>query len=138
MKNSHLGTLVAQKMVLFLCGVIVVGIAIAALAAPDLPDLSYAIAFGRDRQMSSALRASAVALLFAAVVIFAGAFRMRWAGLAMATAAAVFLGLGASQSLALALGGIDEEGVLVAALAEFAIGAISLINLNNHRKQFQL
>ena len=138
MKNSHLGSSVAQKMVLFLCGIIVTGIAGALLIAPDAPDLSYAIAFGRDRQMTSAQRASAVALLFAGAVILAGAFRMRWAGLATASAAAVFLGLGVSQSLGLVIGGIDEEEVLVATLAEFAIGAISLINLNNYRKQFQL
>ena len=138
MKNSHLGSLIAQKMVLALCGIIVIGIAIAILVAPDAPDLSYAIAFGRDRQLTSALRATAVALVFAAVVILTGAFRWRWTGIATATAAAVFLALGVSQSLALVLGGINEEEVLAAALAELAIGAISLINLNNHRKQFQL
>ena len=138
MKNSHLGSLIAQKMVLVLCAIIVTGIAIAILVAPDAPDLSYAIAFGRDRQLTSALRAAAVVLLFAAVVILTGAFRRRWAGVATATAAAVFLGLGVSQSLALVIGGINEEEILAAALAEFAIGAISLINLNNHRKQFQL
>ena len=137
MKNSHLGSPIAQKMVLFLCGGLVAGLAVAILTAPDAPDLSYAIALGRDRQLTSALRASAIGLLLAGLVILAGAFRMRWAGIAMTTAAAVFLTLGASQGLALVLGGIDEEEVVVAAIAEIAIGAISLINLNNHRKQFQ-
>ena len=137
MKNSYLGSSFAQKMVLFLSGTLVAGIALTILAAPDAPDLSYAIALGRDRQLTSALRASAIGLLVAGLVILAGAFRWRWAGVAMTTTAAVFLALGASQSLALVVGGIDEEEALVAAIAEFAIGAISLINLNNHRKQFQ-
>ena len=55
----------------------------------------------------------------------------------MITTAAVFLGLGVSQSLALVVGGIDEEEALVAAFAEYAIGGISLVSLNSHRKQIQ-
>ena len=137
MKNSHLGSLFTQKMVLFLSGTLISGIAVAILVFPDAPDLSYAIAFGRDRQLTSALRASAIGLLIAGLVILAGAFRMRWAGVAMTTTAAVFLALGVSQSLALVVGGIDEEEAFVAAFAECAIGAISLINLNSHRKQIQ-
>ena len=138
MKNSHLGSPAAQKMVLFLSGTLVTGIAMTILAAPDAPDLSYAIALGRDRQLTSALRASAIGLLLAGLVILAGTFRVRWAGAAMTTAAAVFLALGVSQSLALFMGGIEEEEVVVAAVAEFAIGAISLVNLYTHRKQFRI
>ncbi|MDJ0909150.1 MAG: DUF4345 family protein [Woeseiaceae bacterium] len=138
MKNSYLGSSIVQKMVLLLCGTLISGIAVTILTVPDAPDLSYAIALGRDRQLTSALRASAIGLLLAGLVVLAGAFRRRWAGAAMTTAAAVFLALGVSQSLALVMGGIDEEEVLVAAIAEFAIGAISLINLNTHRKQFQI
>ncbi len=138
MKNNHLGSPIAQKMVLFLSGTLVTGIAMTILTVPDAPDLSYAIAVGRDRQLTSALRASAIGLLLAGLVILAGTFRMRWAGAAMTTAAAVFLALGVSQSLALVIGGIDDEEVVAAAIAEFAIGAISLINLKTHRKQFQI
>ncbi len=138
MKNSYLGSSIVQKMVLLLCGTLISGIAVTILTVPDAPDLSYAIALGRDRQLTSARRASAIGLLLAGLVVLAGAFRRRWAGAAMTTAAAVFLALGVSQSLALVMGGIDEEEVLVAAIAEFAIGAISLINLNTHRKQFQI
>ena len=138
MKNSHLGSPAALKMVLFLCGVIVAGIAGAILIAPDAAELSYTVAFGRDRQLTGTLRAYAVVLLVAGAAILAGAFRTRCVGLANMTAAAVFLGLGVSQSLALILGGIDEEGALVAAIVEFAIGAISLTNLNDYRKQFRI
>ena len=79
MKNSHLGSFLAQRMALFLCGTLVAGIAMTILAVPETPDLSYAIALGRDRQLSSALRASAFGLLLAGVVILTGAFRTRWA-----------------------------------------------------------
>lgn len=137
MKNSHLGSWVSHKMVLFLCGLIVTSIAAAILIATDAADLSYAIALGRDRQLNSALKASAIALLVAGAVILAGTFRMRRATLATATAAAVFLALGVSQSLDLLLDGIQEEEAVVAALAEIAIGTISLLNLNYYRKQFQ-
>ncbi len=137
MKNSHLGSWVSHKVVLFLCGLLVTGIAAAILMAPDAPDLSYAIALGRDRQLTSALKTTAIALLIAGAVILAGTFRMRWAALATTTAAAVFLALGVSQSLRLLLDGIQQEEALVAALAEIAIGAISLINLNYYRKQFR-
>ena len=138
MQNNHLGSLLTQKMVLFLSGALVTGMSIAILKDPNAHELSYAIALGRDRQLTSAMRVSAIGLLIAGLVILAGAFRTRLAGVAMTTAAAVFLALGVSQALALVAGGINEEEVFAAAIAEFAIGAISLINLNSHRKQFRI
>jgi hypothetical protein len=115
--------------VLFVSGLIAVAIAVAILFAPTAFYTGYGIDVTGDATLANELKAPAGALLVAGLVMFAGAFRRRFAVVSLTTAAVVYLSYGLSRVTSIAIDGVPHSGMVSAAGVELAIGAICLLTL---------
>lgn len=115
-----------QKATLFLAGAIAVGIGAAILIVPATIYNSYGITIGSDPSLLSEIRAPGGALLVMGLFMLAGLVRPGFADVSRWIAAAVFLSYGFARLLSLALDGMPDEGLVIAAVFEIAIGLLCL------------
>jgi hypothetical protein len=66
--------------------------------------------------------------------MFAGALRLRYAVISLATAAAVYLSYGLGRVVSVALDGIPHSGMISAAAIEIGIGAVCFVALLRARR----
>jgi hypothetical protein len=125
---------VIVRIILFLSACVAVAIAATILVAPDAFYSSYGIEVGGNATLANELKAPAGALLAAGLVMFAGAFRLRYAVMSLATAAAVYLSYGLGRVVSIALDGIPHSGMISAAGIEIGIGAVCLVALLHARR----
>ncbi len=117
------------RLVLFLSALIAVAIAATILVAPDAFYAGYGIEVGANATLANELKAPAGALLVAGLLMFAGAFRAKFAIVSLTTAAIVYLSYGAARVLSIVIDGMPHSGMVSAAAIEIVIGATCLIML---------
>lgn len=115
-----------QKAILFLAGATSVGIGTAILIFPVAFHASYGITLGSDPSLLSEIRAPGGALLVMGLFMLAGLVRPGFANVSRWIAAAVLLSYGLARLLSLALDGMPDEGLLIAAVFEIAIGLLCM------------
>jgi hypothetical protein len=115
-----------QKAVLFLAGATALGIGAAILIFPAAFYTSYGVTIGSDPSLLSEIRAPGGALLVMGFFMLAGLVRPGLADVSRWIAAAVFLSYGCARLLSLALDGMPDEGLVIAAVFEIAIGLLCL------------
>jgi hypothetical protein len=128
------GSSVIVRIILFLSAFIAVAIAATILIAPDAFYSSYGIAVGGNATLANELKAPAGALLAAGLLMFAGAFRLKYAVLSLATASAVYLSYGLGRVVSIALDGMPHSGMISATGIEIGIGAVCLVTLLHARR----
>ncbi len=124
LRGSH-----TTRLVLFLSALIAVAIAGTILIAPDAFYAGYGIEVVGNATLANELKAPAGALLVAGLVMFAGAFRQRFAMVSLMTATIVYLSYGAARVLSIAVDGMPHNGMVSAAAIEIVIGAVCLMTL---------
>jgi len=130
LRGSH-----ATRLVLFLSALIAVAIAATILVAPDAFYAGYGIEVGANATLANELKAPAGALLVAGLLMFAGAFRAKFAIVSLTTATIVYLSYGAARVLSIAVDGMPHSGMVSAAAIEIVIGAVCLVTLLNARRK---
>ena len=126
-KNANkINRLRATRGLLFLSGLLAVGIAATILVAPDLFYASYGIELGSNVNLVNELKAPAGALLVAGFIMLAGVFQRDLAPISFGTAAAIYLSYGGSRLLSMLVDGVPNESLVSAALIEVLIGAVCL------------
>ena len=132
--TSFSSSSVIVRIILLLSALVAVVIAATILVAPDAFYASYGIEVGGNATLANELKAPAGALLVAGLLMFAGAFRLRYAVLSLATAAAVYLSYGLGRVISIALDGLPHSGMVSAAGIEIGIGAVCLVTLLHARR----
>ena len=122
------------RLILVASGLIAVAIAVTILFAPDAFYAGYGIRVGGNATLANELKAPAGALLAAGLLMFAGAFRLKYAALSLTIAVVVYLSYGLSRVTSIAIDGIPHSGMVDAAVIELIIGAVCLLTLTRIRK----
>ena len=125
---------VIVRIILFLSACVAVAIAATILVAPDAFYAGYGIEVGGNPTLANELKAPAGALLLAGLLMFAGAIRLRYAVVSLATAAAVYSSYGLGRVISIAVDGLPHSGMISAAGIEIAIGAVCLLTLSQVRR----
>jgi hypothetical protein len=115
-----------QKAILALAGATAVGIGTAILISPAAFYTSYGITLGSDPSLLSEIRTPGGALLVMGLFILAGLVRPGFANVSRWITAAVFLSYGLARLLSFALDGTPDEGLVIAAVFEIAIGLLCM------------
>ncbi len=113
-----------MKAVLFLSGAIAAAIGGMILIAPDVFYASYGIVLSNDPSALNETRASGGLLFALGALIIAGAFVSALTLTSSIVAVLVYLSYGLSRVVGFALDGWPNEGMVEAAVIEFAIGLI--------------
>ncbi|MEU0478305.1 DUF4345 domain-containing protein [Streptosporangium sp. NPDC006013] len=121
------------RLVLFVSGVVAIGIGAATLFAPAAFHGTNGIELGSDAGLLSETRAAGGALLAAGVLVVLGAFVARLAFTATVVGAATYLAYGLSRLLSIALDGIPASGLVLAAALEIIIGLACVFVLVRYR-----
>jgi hypothetical protein len=115
-----------QKTILCLAGVTSIGIGTAILIFPAVFYASYGITLGNDPSLLSEIRAPGGALLVLGLFMLVGLLRPGFADVSRRIGAAVFLSYGGARLLSFALDGTPDQGLVIAAAYEIAIGLLCL------------
>jgi len=110
------------RVVLFLSGVIAVAIGGMIMTTPDLFYASYGIVVGNDPGTLNETRASGGLLFAMGALVTAGTFVPALASTSSIVAVLVYLSYGSSRLVGFALDGWPQQGMIEAAMIEFAIG----------------
>jgi len=117
------------KALLIVAGAVAVVIGAAVLLTPVAFSESYGIVLGVDPDALSERRAPGAGLLVIGGLLVAGAFVARLRFTALLVGTLVYLAYGLARVLSLAVDGRPSDGLLVAGVAELAIGAALLVAL---------
>lgn len=112
---------VPRRIILFLSGLVVIGVGSAGLLAPEAFHEANGATVGADVSLLSEARAAGGALLAAGIVILIGAFVTRLARVAAAIGAVGYLAYSLSRLLGIAMDGLPSSALVTAMLAEFLI-----------------
>ena len=124
-----------KRLVLFLSGFIAMAIAATILFAPEMFYAGYGIEVGDNPTLANELKAPAGTLLVAGLLMFAGAFRLQFAVVSLATATAVYLSYGLARVLSIVIDGLPHSGMVGAAGIELVVGGICLLTLLDARRK---
>ena len=128
MKNSRI-----LKCILFVSGLIAIGIGGAILFVPATFFAPYGIEPGSNANLASELRAGGGALLAIGLLIMAGVFVAEFALASTVIATAVYLSYGLARLLSMALDGWPDDGLAAAAAVELVVGTACLLALLRYR-----
>jgi hypothetical protein len=129
MKNSKI-----VKAILFVSGLIAIGLAMAILIMPVGFYAAYGIEVAGDNSLLSEIKAPAIALLASGLLILSGAFVASLTFTATIVSAFLYLTFGLSRLLSMAVHGMPSDGLVQAAVLEIAIGSICLFALLKYRQ----
>ena len=127
-------TTLTQKIVLGLAGLVGVGFSAMLTFAPATLHASYGISYAPDPSLMSELRAPGAVILTMSGFILAGLLRPALAGISLALGAGVFLSWGAARFLSMAIDGLPDSGLIIAGVAELALGGACYWALRQRRK----
>lgn len=133
-KSKSVFDLYGTRALLFVSGVIAVGIALTILLAPRVFYGTYGIDIGANVSLTNELKAPASLLLFSGLAMLAGFFKSEFTSLSLVTGAVVYLSYGMSRVLSIAMDGVPHSGLVSAALFEIVIGAVCVLGHVHHRK----
>lgn len=122
MKNSSV-----LKTVLFVSGLIAIGVGGAILFAPETFYATNGIELGDNSSLLSEVRASGGALLSIGVLIMLGAFVAKLTFTSVVVSSLFYLSYGLSRILSMAVDGMPAQGIVQAAALEFAIGLVCIV-----------
>ena len=117
------------KLILLVSGLVAAGIAGTILLAPEVFYAGYGIEVGGDATLVNELKAPAGVLLVAGLLMFAGIFRTEFIMVSLTTASVVYLSYGLSRVVSMAMDGLPDAGLVIAAGIELGIGAVCLLAL---------
>ena len=126
--------LYATKGLLLASGLLAAGIAVTILFAPDAFYTSYGIDIGSNVNLANELKAPAGVLLIAGLLMLTGVFRSGLVTASLATATAIYLPYGLSRLLSMAIDGLPNSALVIAAVLEIAIGVVCLFGLVRLRR----
>jgi len=121
MKNSSI-----LKTVLFVSGLIAIGVGGAILIAPGTFYATNGIELGDNSSLLSEVRASGGALLSIGVLIMLGAFVAKLTFTSVVVSSLFYLSYGLSRILSMAVDGMPAQGIVQAAALELAIGLVCI------------
>ena len=113
-----------HRILLAFGGVLAAGIGVGLLFAPAAFHGANGIEIGTDINLLSEVRAPGGVLLVAGVAMLGGAFARRFATLATAIGAAMFLAYGLARLVAMSLDGIPGPGLVTATVIEWILGIL--------------
>ena len=122
-------TTLTEKIILSVSGLTAVGIGTAILTIPIAFYATSGIELGGDASLLNEIRAPGGALLIMGFFILAGLIRARLAGVSLWIGAAIFMSYGLSRGLSIALDGLPDTALVMAAAVEIAIGALCLLSV---------
>ncbi|GAA3075765.1 DUF4345 domain-containing protein [Streptosporangium carneum] len=120
------------RSILFVSGLVVIGIGAATLFAPVAFHEVNGIRLGDDVGLLSETRAAGGALLASGVLIALGAFVSRLAFTAAVVGTLLYLSYGLSRVLSIAVDGVPGSGLVLAAVVETVIGLACAFALVRH------
>ena len=122
-------TTLAEKIILSVSGLTAIGIGSAILTIPVAFYAASGIELGGDASLLNEIRAPGGALLIMGFFILAGLFRASLAGVSLWIGAAIFMSYGLSRGLSMAVDGLPDTGLVMAAAFEIAIGTLCLLSV---------
>ncbi|KYF58308.1 hypothetical protein BE08_23280 [Sorangium cellulosum] len=108
--------------VLFIAGLVLLGIGGATLLAPVAFHATNGVELGDSRSLLSETRAAGGSLLGAGALIMLGAFVSRLTFTATVVAAVTYVSYGLSRLLSMAVDGMPAQGLVLATVVELVIG----------------
>ena len=122
-------TTLPEKIILSVSGLTAVGIGTAILTIPTAFYASSGIELGGDASLLNEIRAPGGALLIMGFFMLAGLIRASLAGLSLWIGAAIFMSYGMSRGFSIALDGLPDTALVMAAAVEIAIGTLCLFSV---------
>ena len=119
MKNK-----MGEKVVLFLAGIIAVGIGLAAGLWPKAFYASSGIFLGENISLLSEVRAPAMVLTVSGLIMLAAVMASKFRAFALAVAAVLYLSYGGGRLLSLAMDGVPHFNLLAAMVLEIGVGLL--------------
>lgn len=132
-------TTLTEKIILSVSGLTAVGIGAAILTIPIAFYATSGIELGGDASLLNEIRAPGGALLIMGFFILAGFIRSSLTGMSLAIGAAIFMSYGISRGYSIALDGLPDTGLVMAAAFEIVIGTLCLFSvLRRNRAETRL
>jgi len=117
------------RCLLLASGLLAAGIAAMSFMAPNGFFAVYGIDIGADVNLTNELKASTGVLFVSGLLSISGAFRTDLFKPALEIAALVYLSYGLSRLASIAIDGIPDVGLVVAAIIEISVGGACLMRL---------
>ena len=133
-ENMNVFSLYVTKGLLLTSGLLAAGIAAIILFAPDAFYAGYGIDIGSNVNLTNELKAPAGVLLVAGLLMLTGVFRVKLAVLSLTIATVIYLSYGLSRLLSMAIDGVPNTALVMAAVLEIAVGVACFLGLALHRK----
>ena len=127
-------SLYVSRGLLLVSGLLAAGIAAMILFAPDAFYSGYGIDVGSNVNLTNEMKAPAGMLLLAGLLMLIGVLRAELAALSLATATVIYLSYGLSRLLSMAIDGVPNSALVLAAVLEVGIGLACLFGLLLHRR----
>ena len=118
-----------EKIILSVSGLTAVAVGTAILTIPMAFYATSGIELGGDASLLNEIRAPGGALLIMGLFILAGLIRASLTGVSLWIGAAIFMSYGMSRGLSIALDGLPDSGLVMAAAFEIAIGTLCLLGV---------
>lgn len=133
-KNMNVFSFYVTKGLLLTSGLLAAGIAAMILFAPDAFYTGYGIDIGSNVNLANELKAPAGVLLIAGLLMLTAVFRVELIVPSLATATAIYLSYGLSRLSSMAIDGVPNGGLVIAAVLEITIGLACLARLMRLRR----
>ncbi len=117
------------KALLFVTGLIGVGIGGAILFVPAEFHATSGIVIGNDESLLSEVRAAGGALLACALIVMLGAFVSKLIFTALVLSTALYLSYGASRLVSMALDGLPSTSLMAVTVFELGVGLVCALAL---------
>lgn len=121
------------KALLFITGMIGVGIGGAILFVPAEFHATGGIVIGSDENLLSEMRAAGGALFACALIVMLGAFFSRLTFTALVLSTALYLSYGTSRLVGMALDGLPSTNLIAVTAFELGVGLICALALVNQK-----
>ncbi|MCE7998241.1 MAG: DUF4345 domain-containing protein [Rhodobiaceae bacterium] len=121
------------KALLFITGMIGVGIGGAILFVPAEFHATGGIVIGSDENLLSEVRAAGGALFACALIVMLGAFVSRLAFTALVLSTVLYLSYGTSRLVGMALDGMPSTNLMAVTAFELAVGLVCALALVNKK-----
>lgn len=121
------------KSILFVSGLIGIGVGAAILLAPGPMFAIHGVELGSNSSLLSEIRAPGGALLVCGIFILSGVFVSKLTFTATVLSILLYLSYGTSRMLSMLLDGMPAEGLVQAAILEIVIGLFCVFALVKYR-----
>lgn len=121
------------KVLLFIAGMIGVGIGGAILFAPAEFHATGGIVIGSDENLLSEMRAAGGALFACALIVMLGAFVSRLTYTALVLSTVLYLSYGISRLVGMVLDGLPSTNLIAVTAFELAVGLVCALALVNQK-----